>query len=175
VQSGADPVLAGMNRGYTREQYLDRVRRLREVCPELRLTTDLIVGFPGESEEDFAATLALVEEVRYADAFTFLFSPRPGTAAATLKDETPAALKQERFDRLLAVQERISHEIQAGDVGRTVDVLVEGASRRGAGQLFGRTGWNRIVNFQGGCELIGTVVPVHISRAYRNSHLGRLA
>ena len=82
VQSGADPVLAAMNRGYTREQYLDKVRRLRELCPDLRLTTDLIVGFPGEPEADFAATLALVEELRYADAFTFLFSPRPGTAAA---------------------------------------------------------------------------------------------
>ena len=174
VQSGADPVLAGMNRGYTREQYLDKVRRLREVCPDLRLTTDLIVGFPGETEADFAATLALVEEVRYADAFTFLFSPRPGTAAATLADETPAAVKQERFERLLAVQETISRETWADDVGRTVEVLVEGTSRRGEGQLFGRTTWNRIVNFQGEPELVGTVVPVRISRAYRNSQLGRL-
>ena len=172
VQCGSDRVLKMMNRGYTRAEYLDRVRRIKEVAPQIRLTSDIIVGFPGESEEDFAATLALVAEVRYADVFTFLYSSRPGTAAAALVDDLPAAVRQERFDRLLALQDSISREIWAADVGAVLPVLVEGESRQGEGQIFGRTTWNRIVNFPGSPELIGRTVPVRILRSNKNTQLG---
>ena len=172
VQCGSDRLLQLMNRGYTRQDYLDLVRRLRGACPDIRLTTDVIVGFPGETEEDFARTLELVEEVRFTDAFTFLYSRRPGTAAAELSDTTPAAVRQERFDRLLKMQEAISREGWAQDVGRVLPVLVEGESRQKGGQLFGRTTWNRIVNFAGAPALVGTVVDVRITRAFKNSQLG---
>lgn len=172
VQSGSDRILALMNRGYDAADYLDKVRRLKAVCPQIRLTTDIIVGFPGETEEDFQATLDLVEQVRYADAFTFLYSPRVETAAATMPDNASAHRKQQRFDRLLKLQQRISSEIWQEDAGCIVPVLVEGASKQGDGQLFGRTVWNRIVNFSGPQELIGRIVPVTIVKVLRNSHLG---
>lgn len=172
VQSGSDRILALMNRGYDAADYLDKVRRLKAVCPQIRLTTDIIVGFPGETEEDFQATLDLVEQVGYADAFTFLYSPRVETAAATMTDNASARQKQQRFDRLLKLQQRISGEIWQEDAGRLVPVLVEGASKQGDGQLFGRTVWNRIVNFTGPQELIGRIVPVTIVKVLRNSHLG---
>ena len=174
VQSGSDRILQAMNRGYGRAEYLAKVRRLREVCPDIRFTSDIIVGFPGETEEDFLATLELAREVRYADVFTFLYSPRSGTSAANLPDPTPAAVKQERFDRLLALQAEVSRQTWAADVGRALPVLVEGESRQGEGQLFGRTTWNRIVNFQGGLTLVGRIVMVRVSRAFKNSQLGEL-
>lgn len=172
VQSGSGRVLRRMNRGYGRDRYLEQVRRLKAVCPEIRLTSDIIVGFPGESAADFEETLSLMAEVRYADVFSFLYSSRPGTAAAELPDDLGAAEKQERFDRLLALQEQVSREIWEGDCGRVLPVLVEGESRQGGGQLFGRTGWNRIVNFEGDQALVGQIVPVRITRNFRNSHLG---
>jgi len=174
VQSGADPVLRAMNRGYGAGEYLAKVDRLQAVCPDIRLTSDIIVGFPGETEEDFAATLALVEKVRFADLYAFLFSPRPGTAAAELADALSPVQRQERFDRLLELQAGIGRAVWQQDVGRTLPVLVEGQSRQGAGQLFGRTTWNRIVNFQGPGELIGRTVPVRVIRSYKNSQLGEL-
>jgi tRNA-2-methylthio-N6-dimethylallyladenosine synthase len=124
--------------------------------------------------EDFAATMALLEEVRYAEIYSFLFSPRRDTAAAELADETPAAVKQERFERMLAVQNEISRQTWAQDVGQIREVLVEGESKQGRGQLFGRTTWNRIVNFGGPPELVGKVVPVRVTKAYRNSQVGEL-
>ncbi len=175
VQSGSDRILGLMNRGYDSGDYLDKVRRLREVCPELRLTSDIIVGFPGETEADFAATLSLVNEVRYADVYTFLYSPRPGTAAADLADGETTVVKQERFDRLLTLQAAISREIWQQDVGRTLAVLAEGRSRKGEGQLFGRSTWNRIVNFQGPVELVGRTVAVRVTRSNKNSQVGELA
>lgn len=175
VQSGSSRILAEMNRGYTREHYLDLVEKLRAACPEIRLTTDIIVGFPGEEEQDFAATMSLLESVRYAEIYSFLFSPRRGTAAASLPDGTPAAVKQERFDRMLALQEEIGAAAWGEDVGQVREVLVEGESRQGRGQLFGRTTWNRIVNFNGPSELVGQLVPVKVTRSYRNSQLGELA
>ncbi|OHB24920.1 MAG: tRNA (N6-isopentenyl adenosine(37)-C2)-methylthiotransferase MiaB [Desulfuromonadaceae bacterium GWC2_58_13] len=174
VQSGADRILNLMNRGYTREQYLAKVLRLQTVCPDIRLTSDIIVGFPGETEEDFAATLSLMEQVRYADVFSFIYSPRPGTAAAGLPDTLNPAVRQVRFDRLLTQQEEISRSWREADQGRVFEVLVEGESRQGNGQIFGRTTWNRIVNFEGDRSLAGSLVPVRISRVYRNSHLGKL-
>ena len=174
VQSGSDRILELMNRGYATADYLAKVERLKQVCPEIRLTSDIIVGFPRETEEDFQATLDLVEQVRYADAFTFLYSPRVETSAAKISDDLSAAGKQERFDRLLDLQQRIGESIWQDDAGRVQEVLVEGESKQGDGQLFGRTTWNRIVNFSGPADLIGTLVPVRIGRVLRNSHLGEL-
>jgi tRNA-2-methylthio-N6-dimethylallyladenosine synthase len=174
VQSGSDAILAAMNRGYHRDHYLGLVDRLRSACPDIRLTTDIIVGFPGESEEDFAATMALLEEVRYAEIYSFLFSPRRGTAAADLTDTTPVAVKQARFDRMLTLQNEITRQSWEQDIGQVREVLVEGASKQGRGQLFGRTTWNRIVNFSGPHDLIGQLVPVRVTKSYRNSQLGVL-
>ena len=174
VQCGSDRLLRDMNRGYTRDQYLGKVHRLKAVCPQIRLTSDIIVGFPGETESDFEQTLALVGEVRYADIFSFLYSPRRGTAAFELKDDLPAAERQARFDRLLALQEEISRATWAGDIGQVLPVLVEGESRQGKGQVFGRTTWNRIVNFAGDRSLIGQIVPVRVTDSFRNSQLGEM-
>ena len=173
-QSGSDRILKLMNRGYTRDEYLDKVDRLKKVCPEVRLTTDVIVGFPGETEDDFQATLDLVEQVGYADAFTFLYSPRVETAAAKMVDDQSAVQKQQRFNRLLELQQQTSAAIWQTDTGQVLSVLVEGESRQGDGQLFGRTTANRIVNFSGSSELIGQIVTVKISKVFRNSHLGEL-
>lgn len=176
VQSGSDRILTAMNRGYTVEQYLAKVERLRTVCPEIRLTSDVIVGFPGESEDDFVASRDLVAQVGYADIYLFLYSPRPGTAAAELADDTPAAVKQRRFDEILALQTANSRRIWGADLGKTLPVLVEGPSRRGgADWLFGRTTWNRIVNFRGDSSLIGRTVPVRIVRNNANSQTGEAA
>lgn len=174
VQSGSNKVLSDMNRGYTREHYLDIVSRLYEICPDIRLTTDVIVGFPGEKECDFEETMSLLEEVRFAEIYSFIFSPRKGTTAANFKDETPHTIKQGRFERMIALQQNISQEIWAGDVGNVLDVLVEGESKFGQGQLFGRTTWNRIVNFQGPLEHCGKIVPVKITKSFKNSLLGEL-
>jgi tRNA-2-methylthio-N6-dimethylallyladenosine synthase len=174
VQSGSDRILGEMNRGYGRDHYLGLVDRLKKACPEIRLTTDIIVGFPGEGAADFEATMDLLETVRYAEIYSFLFSPRRGTAAAELADDTPAAVKQERFDRMLALQSGISAQAWQADIGQVREVLVEGESRQGQGQLFGRTTWNRIVNFSGPSELVGQVVPVKVTKSYRNSQLGEL-
>jgi tRNA-2-methylthio-N6-dimethylallyladenosine synthase len=174
VQSGSNDILKSMNRCYSRERYLEIVDRLRRVCPDIRLTSDIIVGFPGETEADFAATMSLLKEVRYAEIYSFIYSPRRGTAAAGIDDATPAAIKQERFDRMLVLQQEISNQTWAADVGTIQEVLVEGESRQGEGQLFGRSTWNRIVNFAGPAVLAGSLVPVKITRAYRNSMLGEL-
>jgi len=171
-QCGSDRILELMNRGYNRADYLAKVEKLKQVCPEIRLTTDIIVGFPGETEEDFQQTLDLVEQVKYADAFTFLYSPRVETVAAKMVDDQSAYQKQQRFDRLLKLQQQISASVWQTDEGQALDVLVEGESRQGDGQLFGRTTWNRIVNFCGSSELIGQTVKVEIDRVMRNSHLG---
>ncbi len=171
-QSGSDRILELMNRGYSRDEYLARVERLKKVCPEIRLTTDVIVGFPGETEEDFQATLDLVEQVGYADAFTFLYSPRVETAAAKMVDDQSAVQKQQRFDRLLELQQQVSATIWQTDTDQVLSVLVEGESRQGEGQMFGRTTWNRIVNFHGSNDLIGQIVTVKIAKVFRNSHLG---
>lgn len=175
VQSGSDRILKLMNRGYTAADYLRKVERLKQVCPEIRLTTDIIVGFPGETEADFQATLDLVEQVRYADAFTFLYSLRTGTAAAELNDDQSNVQKQQRFERLLELQNRIGAETWQTDLHQVLSVLVEGESKQGDGQLFGRSSWNRIVNFSGDKGLIGRVVPVKIVKVFRNSNLGELA
>ncbi|MEJ2490292.1 MAG: tRNA (N6-isopentenyl adenosine(37)-C2)-methylthiotransferase MiaB [Desulfuromonadales bacterium] len=174
VQSGANPILQAMNRGYTRERYLEIVSRLKQVCPDIRLTTDVIVGFPGETADDFAETLSLLEEVRFAEIYSFIYSPRGGTAAAERVDPTTAEVKQARFDRMLARQQQISRETWQADVGSCQEILVEGESKMGQGQMFGRNTWNRIVNFAGPPDLGGRLVTVRIVKSYRNSLLGEL-
>jgi len=174
VQSGSSRILKAMNRRYTRAHYLDLVTHLRAASPDIRLTTDIIIGFPGETEADFQETMSLLEQVGYAEIYSFIFSPRQGTAAAELDDHTPAAVKQERFDRMLALQNDLSRSVWQQDVNRIYPVLVEGESRQGAGQMFGRTTWNRIVNFPGTPELVGRIIKVKITKSYRNSQLGEV-
>ncbi len=175
VQAGSDRILQAMGRGYSRDQYLAKVERLRQVCPEIRLTSDVIVGFPGEDQTDFEQTLDLLRQAQFADIYSFIYSTREGTAAALLTDDTSAAVKQQRFHRLLALQDGITRGFHEGDVGKVLPVLVEGESRQGGGQFFGRTSWNRIVNFKADSSLIGCIVPVRLIEAQRNSHIGVVA
>ncbi len=164
LQSGATPVLKRMRRTYTRERYLDRVALIREHVPDCALTTDIIVGFPGESEADFEQTLSLVDEVAYDGAFTFIYSPRRGTAAATLPDQVPNQIKVERLERLVTVVQRRAAERARRFIGRPLEVLVEGPSRTDATRLRGRTRHNKVVNFDGVAEP-GALVEVEITGA----------
>jgi tRNA-2-methylthio-N6-dimethylallyladenosine synthase len=164
LQSGSSRVLKEMRRTYTRERYLDRVALLREHVPDCAITTDVIVGFPGETEEDFAQTLTLCEEVAYDGAFTFVFSPRRGTEAATLPDQVPHPVKVERMERLVEVVQRRARERAQRFVGRTLDVLVEGPSRTDPTRLRGRSRHNKAVNFSGLAQP-GEYVQVEIASA----------
>jgi tRNA-2-methylthio-N6-dimethylallyladenosine synthase len=164
LQSGSTPILKAMRRTYNRERYLDRVALIREHVPDCALTTDIIVGFPGETEEDFARTLEVVEEVRYDGAFTFVFSPRRGTDAATLPDQVPQAVKSERMERLVEAVQRRARERAQRFVGRTMEVLVEGGARRDPNQLRGRSRHNKAVNFEG-IAAPGELVEVEIDTA----------
>ncbi len=159
-QSGSDRILKLMNRRYTAEQYLSLVDYGRSLMPELVLTSDVIVGFPGETEEDFEDTIRLIERVRYDALFTFIFSPREGTPAAAMDDPTPRADKNRRFDRLVAVQNRISEEKHRAYIGKTVRVLVDG---RDGEQLTARTDGGRLVRFAGDDSLIGQFLDVEIT------------
>jgi tRNA-2-methylthio-N6-dimethylallyladenosine synthase len=174
AQAGSDAVLAMMNRGYTRKQYQDIIADLKGARPDIQITGDMIVGFPGETEEDFLKTLSLMEEVRYADLFSFIYSPRPETAASRLPDPAGREEKQERLNRLQNLQREMTLERNLSFVGTRQQVLVEGMSKRGD-QLAGRSSGNRMVNFAGDPQLIGTVVDVRIVKAYQNSLLGELA
>ena len=174
VQCGSDNILKAMNRGYTRGRYLEIVERLKFVCPEIRLSSDIIVGFPGETEDDFAETMSLLEKVRYTEIYSFIYSPRRGTTAADMADDMPAEVKQKQFNRMLELQQEISRQTWEADVGTIQEVLVEGESKIGEGQMFGRSTWNRIVNFSGPAELAGKLVSVKITKAFRNSLLGEL-
>jgi tRNA-2-methylthio-N6-dimethylallyladenosine synthase len=149
LQSGSSTVLKRMRRTYTRERYLDRVAMIREYVPDCALTTDIIVGFPGETEDDFEQTLSLAEEVAYDGAFTFIYSPRRGTEAATLPDQVPHDVKVARLERLVEVIQRRGHERAQRFVGRTLEVLVEGPSRTDPTRLRGRSRHNKVVNFTG--------------------------
>ncbi|HST40006.1 MAG TPA: tRNA (N6-isopentenyl adenosine(37)-C2)-methylthiotransferase MiaB [Conexibacter sp.] len=164
LQSGSTRVLRAMRRTYSRERYLDRVALLREHVPDVALTTDIIVGFPGETEEDFAQTLSLCEEVAYDGAFTFVYSPRRHTEAADLPDQVPHEVKVERMDRLVEVIQRRAHERAQRFVGRTMEVLVEGPSRKDPTRLRGRSRHNKVVNFTG-LARPGDYVHVDIERA----------
>ena len=164
LQSGSSRILKAMRRTYSRERYLDRVALLREHVPDIAITTDIIVGFPGETEEDFAQTLGVCEEVAYDGAFTFVFSPRRGTEAATLPDQIPHPVKVERMERLVEVVQRRAKERAQRFVGRTLDVLVEGPSRTDPTKLRGRSRHNKAVNFSGLAQP-GEYVQVEIASA----------
>jgi tRNA-2-methylthio-N6-dimethylallyladenosine synthase len=164
LQSGSSRILKAMRRTYDRRRYLDRVALIREHVPDCALTTDIIVGFPGETEADFAETLDVVEEVGYDGAFTFIFSPRRGTEAAQLADDVPHSEKVERMERLVEVVQRRAHERAQRFVGRELDVLVEGPSRHDPARLRGRTRHNKVVNFDGLAQP-GEIVPVRVTAA----------
>lgn len=173
VQAGSDRVLARMRRGYTQEEYLAKVAQLRRVCPEIAISTDLIVGFPGETEADFQATLDIMRAVAFDSAFYFKYSPRPQTEAALYADQVPEEIKTERLARLRAVQEELSLASNQKLVGTEREVLVEGSSKNQHGQLTGRLRSNHVVNFVGPAELIGSLVQVRLIQANRHS-LGAL-
>src|SRR3954469_24063573 len=164
LQSGSSRILKSMRRTYNRERYLVLVEKLRAAIPDLALTTDLIVGFPGETEADFAETMSAVEEVGYDSAFTFVFSPRSGTEAASMPDQIPEDLKKERVERLIETVQRVAAERNASRVGGVEEVLVEGPSRTDPSTLRGRTRRNTTVNFTGEAEA-GEFVDVLIERA----------
>ena len=149
LQSGSSAILKRMRRTYTRERYLDRVALIREHVPDCALTTDIIVGFPGETEEDFQQTLEVAEQVGYDGAFTFIYSPRRGTEAAELDEQIPHEVKVERLERLVEVIQRRAAERAQRFVGRTLEVLIEGPSRTDPTRLRGRTRHNKVVNFDG--------------------------
>ena len=170
VQSGSDRVLAQMNRRYTAAQYLDLIAYAREKDPEIAFTSDIIIGFPGETYEDAQQTIALVEKVRYHALFTFIFSPRKGTKAAQMEDPVSREEKGRWFQELLDVQDRIGREIYEQYVGKTVRVLIDGKGRTGENILTGRTEQNGIVEFSGSPDLIGRFAEISITAA-RNANL----
>lgn len=174
VQSGSDRILAQMKRGYTALEFKSKIRKLRKIRPDIRLSTDIIVGFPGETDKDFEDTMNLVHEIGFDTSFTFIYSPRPGTPAANLVDETPMDVKKHRLkilqDRLLLQASHYSESM----VNTTQRVLVTGLSKKNAQQLAGRTECNRVVNFDGPTSLIGQFTSLHITEAQPNSLRGRL-
>jgi len=175
VQSGSDRVLALMKRGYTTLEFKDKVRKLRAARPDIAISSDFIVGFPGESERDFAATLALARDVGFDQSFSFLYSRRPGTPAASLPDEIEPSVKQERLVRLQAQLETQARAISLSMVGTRQRVLIERAAKKNARELAGRTANNRWVNFAGPAALIGRFVDVIVTEARPHSLRGRLA
>jgi len=174
VQSGSDRILALMKRGYTTLEYKARVRALRAVRPDIAISTDIIVGFPGETDRDFEATLKLVTEIGFDQSFCFLYSRRPGTPAAALSDEVPLAIKQQRLQRLQAQLDAQALAISARMVGSVQRVLVERAAKKGQGELAGRTENNRWLNFPGPASLLQQFAEVYVTEARPHSLRGRL-
>ena len=161
-QSGSTEILKKMNRHYTKEGYLELVRKVREAMPEITLSTDIIVGFPGETEEDFQETLDVIRQARYCTAFTFIYSKRTGTPAAKMENQVPEDVVKDRFDRMLQVLNPIVHEVTEEQVGKVLPVLVEEVSKHDENILTGRTEQNTLVHFSGSKDLIGQMVPVKI-------------
>ncbi|MBC5763213.1 tRNA (N6-isopentenyl adenosine(37)-C2)-methylthiotransferase MiaB [Ramlibacter albus] len=174
VQHGSDRILMAMKRGYTAMEYKSIIRKLRAVRPGISMSSDFIVGFPGETEEDFAKMMKLVEDVGYDASFSFIFSPRPGTPAATLHDETPHDVKLKRLQHLQHVLEENVRRISASRIGTVQRILVEGPSRKDPNELMGRTECNRIVNFKGQPRLVGQMVDVTITQALPHSLRGEV-
>ena len=174
MQSGSDRVLKAMNRGHTAEHYLRLVERIRAARPDMALSGDFIVGFPGESEREFDQTLELVRQVRYAQAYSFKYSARPGTPAAALPGQVPEAVKEDRLARLQDLLNEHQADFNAAQTGCTLPVLFEKAGRR-PGQVVGRSPYLQPVHIEGAESLIGTIAPVRITQATRGSLTGRLA
>jgi tRNA-2-methylthio-N6-dimethylallyladenosine synthase len=173
VQSGSDRILTAMNRRYTRSEYLDKVTKLRQAVPDIALTTDIIVGFPGETEHDFELTLQLLEETRYDGIFAFKYSKRPGTSALELSGHLPEEVKETRLAQVLELQNTISLEKNKNQVNAVTEVLLDGHSKRG-GKLSGRTRGNKTVNVDGPASRIGSLVHVRITSAGANSFTGTI-
>lgn len=172
VQAGSDAVLLRMNRGYTASQYLQKIHQLRQICPDIGLSSDVMVGFPGETEEDFQQTLALLDAVQFDNLFSFRYSDRPQVSSAGFPNQVDAATKARRLLELQSLQATITLRKNRLEVGRVRDVLVEGPSRNGNGQFTGRTQQNRVVNFEGSKELIGETIYVKIASAFSHSLKG---
>jgi tRNA-2-methylthio-N6-dimethylallyladenosine synthase len=175
VQSGSDRILAAMKRGYTALEFKEKLRKLRTVRPSISVSTDIIVGFPGETERDFEATLKLVHEANFDQSFTFVYSQRPGTPAASLPDDVPLDVKQQRLATLQAQLNRQARAISDTMVGSRQRVLVMKPSKKDANELAGKTENNRWVNFPGPAHLIGRFVDVEVVAALPQSLRGRLA
>lgn len=174
LQSGSSNILKKMNRHYTKERYLELVRKLREALPDISLTTDIIVGFPGETEEDFLETMEVVKEVQYDSAFTFIYSKRTGTPAAVMENQIPDDVVKDRFDRLLAEVQEISKERCARFEGETMDVLVEDVNDHDPSLVTGRLTNNLLVHFKGTEDLIGKIVDVHLDECRGFYYMGTM-
>ena len=174
VQCGSDRVLAAMKRGHTALEYRHIIRKLREVRPDISISSDFIVGFPGETDEDFEATMQLIDDVDFDHSFSFIYSARPGTPAAALPDQTPLSVKKQRLARLQQDISSRAEKISQSMVGTVQRVLVEGKSRKSERQLSGRTENNRVANFDGSAELVGSFVDVKITAAFPNSLQGEI-
>jgi tRNA-2-methylthio-N6-dimethylallyladenosine synthase len=177
AQHGSDRILAAMKRGYTALEYKSVIRRLREVRPNITISSDFIVGFPGETEEDFEAVMKLIDQIGYDNSFSFVFSPRPGTPAANLQDDTPYDVKLKRLQRLQAVIANNTRQISEAMVGTVQRILVEGPSKKDPNELQGRTENNRVVNFDGGPNgkrLIGQLIDVGITESFAYSLRGNI-
>ncbi len=161
-QSGSNEILRRMNRRYTKEHYLELVRKVRKAMPEITLSTDIIVGFPGETEEDFQETLDVIRQARYCTAFTFIYSKRTGTPAAVMENQVPEAVVKDRFDRMLHVLNPIVHEVVEEQIGKVYMVFVEEVSKQDSSVLTGRTEQNILVHFSGSKDWIGQMVPVKL-------------
>lgn len=174
VQAGSTRILKKMNRGYSKEEYLRLVEKIRDKVPQASITTDIIVGFPGETEADFNETIDVVQRVRFDGAYTFIYSPRPGTPAAKMEEQVPEEVKKERFQKLLELVNSITEEINHRLVGRTLPVLFEGTSKYDENIIAGRTRTNKIVHVPGTKDLIGKIYPVRITEAQMFSLSGEI-
>lgn len=174
VQSGSDRILAAMKRGYTALEYKSKIRKLRQARPSLSLTSDFIIGFPGETEADFEATMDLIQEIGFDHSFSFIYSPRPGTPAAQLADDVPLEVKKQRLQRVQETIDAQGRALSAAMVGTEQQVLVFGFSDRNPEEQTGRTENNRVVSFKSGRNLIGQLVTVRVTEVYRNSLRGEL-
>jgi tRNA-2-methylthio-N6-dimethylallyladenosine synthase len=175
LQSGSNRILERMNRGYAREEYLEKVTMLRQACPGISLTTDMIVGFPGEAEADFQSTLEMIEQVRFADLFSFKYSDRPYTRATQFSDKVPEEVSRRRLMELQALQGRITCKRNKIWEGRTVEILVEGRSKTNAEESMGRTRTNHIVNFPGKSYPVGSLLRLRIEKPLAHSLRGDIS
>jgi tRNA-2-methylthio-N6-dimethylallyladenosine synthase len=173
-QSGSNKILRAMHRGYTKESYLEKIDRLKKICPPIAITADVIVGFPGEEEKDFEETLDILQKVRFDDLFSFKYSPRKGTRAFQFQDKVEEKVKQERLSILQEIQKGITLQKNQELEGRAEEVLVEGRSKQSAQDVTGRTRTNKIVNFEGDISLVGKLVPVQITKVYAHSLRGEM-
>jgi len=174
VQSGSDRVLSAMKRGHTAIEYKQKIRKLREARPDISLSSDFIVGFPGETDKEFEATMKLIEDIGFDQSYSFIYSKRPGTPAANIEDEIPMSIKKQRLQRLQSKINDFAADISQQMLGSVQRVLVEGVSKKDPAELAARTENNRVVNFIGNPRLIGQMIDVEITEAYRNSLKGKI-